>query len=49
VTGGWTDEELDRVDSAEELDLASARSDGTLRDPVTMWVVRDGSGLYVRS
>ncbi len=45
----WTSEELDRVGSAEELDLASARRDGTLRSPVTTWVVRDGSDLYVRS
>jgi hypothetical protein len=25
------------------------RHDGTLRRPVTMWVVRDGDDLYVRS
>ncbi|NUR82605.1 MAG: DUF2255 family protein [Nonomuraea sp.] len=44
----WTDEELAAVGQAEELDLRSARADGSLRDPVTMWVVRDGSDLYVR-
>ena len=49
MTGVWTSEELDRVGSAEELDLASVRRDGTLRSPVTMWVVRDGGDLYVRS
>ena len=49
MTGVWTSEELDRVGSAEELDLASVRRDGTLRSPVTMWVVRDGRDLYVRS
>jgi len=31
------------------LTLASARGDGTLRRPVTMWVVRDGEDVYVRS
>jgi hypothetical protein len=46
---GWTNDEVDRVGAAEELDLASVRRDGTLRKPVTMWVVRDGDDLYVRS
>jgi hypothetical protein len=46
---GWTLEELVRIGQADELDLASQRRDGSLRDPVTMWVVRDGDDLYVRS
>lgn len=46
---GWTNDELDAIGAAEELTLSSARSDGTLRRPVTMWVVRDGDDLYVRS
>jgi hypothetical protein len=45
----WTDDELARIDGAEELDLASRRGDGTLRRPVTMWVVRVGDDVYVRS
>jgi hypothetical protein len=45
----WTDEELDRIGGAEELELASARPDRTLRPYVTMWVVRAGDDLYVRS
>ncbi len=45
----WTDEELTRVADAEELKLASARPDGALRRYVTMWVVRAGDDLYVRS
>ncbi len=45
----WTSDELDRIDRAEELDLASVRDDGTLRAPVIMWVVREGDDLYVRS
>jgi hypothetical protein len=47
--GAWTGDELDRIGAAEELDLASARRDGTLRKPVTMWGVRHGDDLYVRS
>jgi hypothetical protein len=45
----WTNDELETVGAAEELDLASVRGDGTLRKPVTMWVVRDGEDVYVRS
>jgi hypothetical protein len=45
----WTKEDLSRIASTDELELASRRRDGTLRDPVTMWVVRDGDDLYVRS
>jgi hypothetical protein len=45
----WTADELDRIGAAEELQLASVRRDGTLRNPVTMWVVRHGDDLYVRS
>ena len=45
----WTDEELRRIGDAEELQLASARPDGTLRPFVTMWVVRADDKLYVRS
>ena len=45
----WTSDELSKIDAAEELDLASVRRDGTLRNPVTMWVVRHGDDLYVRS
>ena len=45
----WTEDELRRVGDAEELQLASRRSDGTLRPYVTMWVVRAVDELYVRS
>jgi hypothetical protein len=45
----WTGDELGRIGAAEELGLASLRGDGTLRPYVTMWVVRAGDDLYVRS
>jgi hypothetical protein len=45
----WTADELDRIGGADELQLASLRNDGTLRKLVTMWVVRHGDDLYVRS
>jgi len=45
----WTSDELDAIGEAEELKLASERADGTMRPYVTMWVVRAGDDLYVRS
>ena len=44
----WTADELNRIGKAEELEIASLRSDGTLRKRVTIWVVRIGDDLYVR-
>lgn len=45
----WTTEELSIIGTAEELQIASLRSDGTLRAYVTIWVVRAGDDIYVRS
>ncbi len=45
----WTSDELKKIASAEELQIAWLRKDGTLRKPVTIWVVRLGDDLYVRS
>ena len=45
----WTSNELNKIGNAEELQIAALRSDGTLRKPVIIWVVRLGDDLYVRS
>ena len=45
---GWTRAELEKVDAADELEIMSRRSDGSLRNPVTIWVARAGDDLYVR-
>jgi hypothetical protein len=45
----WTGDELDKIGNAEELLIASMRRDGTTRKPVTIWVVRVGDELYLRS
>ena len=45
----WTNDELKKIGTAEELQIASLRADGTLRQPVIIWVVRLGDDLYVRS
>jgi hypothetical protein len=45
----WSDDELRRVGDADELQISSRRADGTLRPYVTIWAVRAGDDLYVRS
>ncbi len=45
----WTSDELTKIGTADELEIAPLRRDGTLRTPVTIWVVRLGDDLYVRS
>jgi hypothetical protein len=45
----WTAEELDTIGAAPELDIAAYRPDGSLRPYTTIWVVRVGDDLYVRS
>jgi hypothetical protein len=44
----WTQDQLNKIGRAEELQIESRRSDGTLRKPVTIWVVRDGDDLFIR-
>ena len=45
----WTTQELTQIGRAQQLQLASTRPDGSLRPYVTMWVVRAGDDVYVRS
>ena len=45
----WTNDELNKIGTADELQIASLRRNGTLRRPVTIWVVRIGDDLYIRS
>jgi hypothetical protein len=45
----WTKEELSRIAKSDELELSAVKEDGTLRKPVTIWVVRVHDDLYVRS
>jgi hypothetical protein len=45
----WTKDELEKIAAAQELQIVSLRPDGTLSSPVTIWVVRSGDDLYVRS
>jgi hypothetical protein len=47
--GTWDVDELTRIGDAEEMRLAPRRADGTPGSFTTMWVVRSGGELYVRS
>jgi hypothetical protein len=46
---GWTADELAKIGKADELHISSRRADGSLRPFVTIWGVRLGDDLYVRS
>jgi hypothetical protein len=45
----WTSDELTKIGAADALAIAAYRHDGTPRPSVTIWVVRVGDDLYVRS
>lgn len=45
----WTDDELDRIGRADELDVAPQRPDGSIRRFTTVWVVQVDDDLIVRS
>jgi hypothetical protein len=46
---GWTEDELAKIGGTDEIKVSSVRADGSLRRFVTIWVVRSGDELYVRS
>src|SRR6266545_535662 len=45
----WTADQLEKIETADELEIASLRSDGTLGGRRTIWEVRLGDDLFVRS
>jgi len=45
----WTADELTSIASADELEIAPRRRDGSLARPRTIWVVRHGDDLFIRS
>ncbi|MFE6822258.1 DUF2255 family protein [Streptomyces sp. NPDC057690] len=49
TTASWTDDELNAVGNAEELEIASLRPSGAQSSWRTIWVVRVGDDIYVRS
>ncbi len=49
MSTAWTEEQLTRIDAAEELEIAVLNPDGTLRGWVPIWVVRHDEKAYVRT
>ena len=49
ATTAWTSDELGKIGTAEELQMAPLQQDGSLSKPVTIWVVRQDDDLFVRS
>jgi hypothetical protein len=45
----WTADELQRIGDATQLRVSSLRKDGSLRQYVTIWVVRVDDDIYIRS
>ena len=45
----WTKDELSRFGRAEEVDVAAVTGTGSVRNRVTIWLVRHGEDLFVRS
>ena len=46
---GWTQDELAAIGEAEELQIAPAQGDGTLRRATAIWVTRVGDEIFIRS
>ena len=45
----WSSEDLDRIDAADELHIATARGDGSWRPSVPIWAVVVAGDVYVRT
>jgi hypothetical protein len=45
----WNPTELATIGGEREIEISSLREDGSLTKPVTIWAVRIGEELYVRS
>ncbi len=45
----WTRDELSRFGGAEEVEVAAVTRAGSVRNRVTIWLVRHGEDLFVRS
>ena len=45
----WDAGQLSEIGSAKEIEVSALRRDGTLTKPVTIWAVRLGDEVYVRS
>jgi hypothetical protein len=49
MTSTWSEDELQTIEGDHEVVLAARRADGTLTRGVTIWIVRVGAEVFVRS
>jgi hypothetical protein len=49
MAAAWSLAELQKINAARELEIASRRADGTLRQWVPIWVVSTGGLVFVRT
>ncbi len=49
MTASWTVEQIERMGESSEVQIASRRSDGSLRPSVPIWVVCCDESVYVRT
>ena len=45
----WNSTDAHAVTSPQEVRIATARRDGSLRQPRTIWIVGDGNRVFIRS
>ena len=45
----WTEDQLRRINAAQEVDIAPVRRNGELRRPTPIWIVRASNDVYVRA
>lgn len=45
----WNSDQLSRIEDTDELQIQPRHADGTLRKPTTIWVIREGDEVFVRS
>jgi hypothetical protein len=46
---GWTVDQATRLSAPDEVQVITRRHDGTLSRPRTIWIVRDGERVFIRS
>ncbi|MCG2798554.1 MAG: DUF2255 family protein [Cellulomonas sp.] len=45
----WTAQAARTLADPQEIQVSTRRPDGTLRSPTTIWIVRDGERVFIRS
>jgi len=45
----WTDQQAAQIARPQEVQVVTRRADGSLRRPTTIWIVRDGDRVFIRS